>query len=63
VVFDCGAAGHRDGMCPYIDPGTGSTITGVIAAIDKILSQAGDDTKDCSGTRPARQQGGPPEIP
>jgi hypothetical protein len=47
-----------NGMCPYIDPGTGGKITGMIAAADKILSLAGNDT-----TRPARQQSGPHEIP
>src|ERR1700681_4601428 len=34
-----------NGMYPYIDPGTGGTITGMIAAADKILSLAGNDTK------------------
>jgi len=33
------------GIYPYIDPGTGGTITGTIAAVDKILSLAGNDTK------------------
>jgi RNA polymerase sigma factor (sigma-70 family) len=35
------------------------TITGTIAAVDRILSLAGN----CSGARPARQQSGPHEIP
>jgi len=34
-----------NGIYPYIDPGTGGTITGTIAAVDKILSLAGNDTK------------------
>jgi cyclase len=51
-----------NGIYPYIDPGTGGTITGTIAAVDKILSLAGNDT-NCSGARPARQQSGPHEIP
>jgi glyoxylase-like metal-dependent hydrolase (beta-lactamase superfamily II) len=51
-----------NGMYPYIDPGTGGTITGNIAACDKI-SFAGNDTKIVCGARPARQQSGPHEIP
>jgi len=38
-----------NGMYPYIDPGTGGTITGMIAAADKILSLAGNDTKIVPG--------------
>jgi cyclase len=41
-----------NGMYAYIDPGTGGTITGVIAAVDKILSQAGNDTKIVPGHGP-----------
>jgi len=41
-----------NGMYPYIDPGTGGKITGMIAAADKILSLADNDTKDCCGARP-----------
>ena len=37
-------------MYPYIDPSTGGTITGTIAAADKILSLAGSDTKIVAGT-------------
>ena len=29
-----------NGMYPYIDPGTGGNITGMIAAVEKILSLA-----------------------
>src|SRR6202051_2440535 len=36
-------------MYPYIDAGTGGTITGTIAAVDKILSLAGNDTKIVPG--------------
>jgi glyoxylase-like metal-dependent hydrolase (beta-lactamase superfamily II) len=39
-------------MYPYIDPGTGGTITGNIAAVDKILSLAGNDTKIVAGHGP-----------
>jgi cyclase len=39
-------------MYPYIDPGTGGTITGTIAAVDKILSLAANDTKIVPGHGP-----------
>jgi cyclase len=39
-------------MYPYIDPGTGGKITGVIAATDKILSIADNDTKIVAGHGP-----------
>jgi len=38
-----------NGIYPYIDAGTGGTITGTIAAVDKILSLAGNDTKIVPG--------------
>jgi cyclase len=38
-----------NGMYPYIDPGTGGTISGMIAVADKILSLAGNDTKIVAG--------------
>ena len=41
-----------NGMYPYIDPGTGGTITGMIAAADKILSLAGNSTKIVPGNGP-----------
>jgi len=41
-----------NGIYPYIDPGTGGTITGTIAAVDKILSLAGNDTKIVPGHGP-----------
>jgi cyclase len=41
-----------NGMYPYIDSGTGGTITGNIAACDKILSFAGNDTKIVAGHGP-----------
>jgi glyoxylase-like metal-dependent hydrolase (beta-lactamase superfamily II) len=41
-----------NGMYPYIDPGTGGTITGNIAACDKILSLADNDTKIVAGHGP-----------
>ena len=41
-----------NGMYPYIDPGTGGTITGNITAVDKILSLAGNDTKIVAGHGP-----------
>src|ERR1700756_2417218 len=41
-----------NGIYPYIDPGTGGTITGTIAAADKILSLAGNDTKIVPGHGP-----------
>jgi cyclase len=50
-----------NGMYPYIDPGTGGNINGMIAATDKILSLAGKRHQDCCGARPARQQSGPHE--
>jgi len=41
-----------NGMYPYIDPGTGGKITGMIAAADKILSLADTDTKIVAGHGP-----------
>src|SRR5467141_200511 len=41
-----------NGMYPYIDPGTGGTITGNIAAADKILSLGDNDTKIVPGHGP-----------
>jgi cyclase len=38
-----------NGMYPYMDPGTGGNITGMIAAADKILSLANNDTKIVPG--------------
>ena len=39
-------------MYPYIDPSTGGKIAGMIAAADKILSLAGNDTKIVAGHGP-----------
>src|ERR1700675_4735530 len=41
-----------NGMYPHIDPGTGGTITGNIAACDKILSLADNHTKIVAGHGP-----------
>jgi glyoxylase-like metal-dependent hydrolase (beta-lactamase superfamily II) len=41
-----------NGIYPYIDPGTGGTITGTIAAVEKILSLAGSETKIVPGHGP-----------
>src|SRR6266850_3827523 len=41
-----------NGMYAYIDPGTGGKITGMIAAADKILSLADNDTKIVAGHGP-----------
>jgi cyclase len=41
-----------NGMYPYIDPGTGGTIDGLIAAADKILSLADNQTKIVAGHGP-----------
>ncbi|HEY6852029.1 MAG TPA: MBL fold metallo-hydrolase [Terracidiphilus sp.] len=41
-----------NGKYPYIDPGTGGKITGMIAAADKILSLAGKDTRIVAGHGP-----------
>jgi len=41
-----------NGMYPYIDSGTGGTITGNIAACDKILSLADNHTKIVAGHGP-----------
>src|SRR5580700_8817160 len=41
-----------NGMYPYIDPGTGGTIVGMIAAADKILSLADNYTKIVAGHGP-----------
>jgi glyoxylase-like metal-dependent hydrolase (beta-lactamase superfamily II) len=38
-----------NGMYPYIDPGTGGKIAGMIAAADKILSLADNDTRIVPG--------------
>src|SRR3979411_825701 len=45
-----------NGMYPYIDPGTGGKITGMIAAADKILSLADNDTKIVAGHGPLRNK-------
>jgi cyclase len=39
-------------MYPYIDPSTGGKISGMIAAADKIISLAGNDTKIVAGHGP-----------
>jgi glyoxylase-like metal-dependent hydrolase (beta-lactamase superfamily II) len=41
-----------NGMYPYIDPGTGGSIDGMIAAADNILSLADNDTKIVAGHGP-----------
>jgi glyoxylase-like metal-dependent hydrolase (beta-lactamase superfamily II) len=41
-----------NGMYPYIDPGTGGTIAGNIAACDKILSLTDNHTKIVAGHGP-----------
>jgi cyclase len=41
-----------NGMYPYIDPGTGGKIDGMIAAADKILSLAGNSTRIVAGHGP-----------
>jgi cyclase len=41
-----------NGMYPYVDPGTGGTISGMIAAAEKILSLADNDTKIVAGHGP-----------
>jgi cyclase len=41
-----------NGMYPYIDPGAGGNITGMIAAADKILSLADNETKIVAGHGP-----------
>jgi len=41
-----------NGMYPYIDPGTGGTITGMIAAANEILSLADNETKIVAGHGP-----------
>ncbi len=41
-----------NGIYPYIDPGTGGKITGMIAAADKILSLADNSTKIVAGHGP-----------
>ena len=41
-----------NGMYPYIDPGTGGKITGMIAAADKILSLADNYTRIVAGHGP-----------
>jgi len=41
-----------NGMYPYIDPGTGGSINGMIAAADKILSLADNYTKIVAGHGP-----------
>ena len=41
-----------NGMYPYIDPGTGGNLNGMIAAADKILSLTDNDTKIVPGHGP-----------
>jgi cyclase len=45
-------------MYPYIDPSTGGKIAGMIAAADKILSLAGNDTKIVAGHGPLGSKAG-----
>jgi glyoxylase-like metal-dependent hydrolase (beta-lactamase superfamily II) len=45
-----------NGMYPYIDPGTGGKITGMIAAADKILALADKHTKIVAGHGPLGNQ-------
>ncbi len=45
-------------MYPYIDPSTGGKITGMIAAADKILSLADNDTKIVAGHGPLGNRAG-----
>src|ERR1700730_17402942 len=46
-----------NGMYPYIDPSTGGKITGTIAAADRILSLASNDTKIVAGHGPLGNKG------
>jgi glyoxylase-like metal-dependent hydrolase (beta-lactamase superfamily II) len=46
-----------NGMYPYIDPGTGGKITGMIAAADKILSLADNSTRIVAGHGPLGNKG------
>jgi cyclase len=46
-----------NGMYPYIDPGTGGTIAGMIGAADKILSLADNHTKIVAGHGPLGNKG------
>ncbi len=46
-----------NGMYPFIDTSTGGKITGMIAAADKILSLAGNDTKIVAGHGPLGNKG------
>src|SRR5258708_23906701 len=45
-----------NGMYPYIDPGTGGKIDGMIAAAHTILSLARNDTKIVAGHGPTRNK-------
>src|SRR3984885_7471805 len=49
-------------MYPYIDPSTGGKITGMIAAADKILSLARNDTKIVAGHGPVGNQAALPKC-
>jgi cyclase len=49
-------------MYPYIDPGTGGKITGMIAAADKILSLADNDTKIVAGHGPLGNKADPTKF-
>ena len=46
-----------NGSYAYIDSGTGGNITGVIAAVDRIISIAGKDTKIVPGHGPLGNKG------
>src|ERR1700675_3540471 len=48
-----------NGMYPYIDPGTGGKIDGMIAAADTILSLARNDTKIVAGQAPPPNKAAP----
>ena len=43
---------YFSGMYPFIDAGTGGSITGMIAAVDRILQKADDNTKIIPGHGP-----------
>jgi hypothetical protein len=56
---------NEKSRCRKLSPRLAS-IPDKLVAIPKrfdMPTPSGNDTKDCSGTRPARQQGGPHEIP
>ena len=51
-----------NGMFPYIDDGTGGSVSGMIGGCDETSGRGRQQYQNRSRARPARKQGGPHEI-